>query len=186
MMCKALWYYYKCQSEALSHLLVLELLLSEIACQLCLTPHLVSGDGVLSLQSDHHPQNTKRGKPNKKFAFVFFSSFWGWWRIEREPTQGFNFFSISTGLRMQSLMVQLGTRIFCCWTCSNGKETLGVVVGPFLLVFCLCKRVTLNPKPMLTWAVQGNKDEHKLTMIKNDDASSLNYYTHSFTKPIVK
>ncbi len=83
-------------------------------------------------------------------------------------------------------MVQLGMRIFCCWTCSNGKETLGVVVGPFLLVFCLCTRVTLNPKPLLTWAVQGNKDEHRLTMIKNDDATSLKYYTHSFRKPIVK
>jgi len=76
--------------------------------------------------------------------------------------------------------------VFCRWTCSSGKETLGVVVGPFLLFFCLSTRVTLNPKPMLTWAVQGNKDEHRLTMIKNDEACSLNYLAHSFTKPIAK
>lgn len=71
MMCKALWYDHKCQSEALSHLLVLELLQSEIACQLCLTPHLVSGDGVFSLQSDHHPQNTNGGNPTRSLHLYF-------------------------------------------------------------------------------------------------------------------
>jgi hypothetical protein len=99
-MCKALWYYYKCQSEALSHLLVLELLQSEIACKLCLTPHRVSGDGVFSLQSDHHPQNINGGNPTRSLHLYFFLPSELDEELKENP-QGFSFFSISTGLRMQ-------------------------------------------------------------------------------------